>query len=60
MPDEIVSVVTWLVIHTDRVEQASPAGEIGPDGLTVRPYNPWKFERVAAVIDRYRVTRLVV
>lgn len=60
VPPEITAAATWLVVEEWRLRQSSPAGEIGPDGLTIRARNPWKFELVRVAIERYAAARPVV
>lgn len=55
VPLEIVEAVNFLTVEQYKLEVSSPAGEIGPDGLTIRPRNPWNFDVVKTAIDRYRV-----
>lgn len=55
VPPEIVAAATFLVCDEWRLRESSPAGEIGADGLAVRPRNPWNFQVVKVAIDRYRV-----
>lgn len=60
VPDEIVAAATFLVVEEWRLRQSSPAGEIGPDGMTVRPRNPWGFEIVKTAIAHYSAAKTVV
>lgn len=53
VPDEVVEALNFLVAEEFKQERASPESLIGPDGLSVRTRNPWNFERVKAVIDKY-------
>jgi len=53
VPDEIIAAATFLVVEEWRLRQSSPAGEIGPDGMTIMPRNPWRFEVVKTAIDHY-------
>ncbi len=53
VPDEIVAAATFLVVEEWRLRAASPSGEIGPDGITVRPRNPWIFEIVKTALNHY-------
>ena len=55
VPDEIVAAATFVLTEEWKLRQTSPAGEIGPDGMTTRARNPWGFELVKTAIDRYRV-----
>lgn len=60
VPVEVEEALTFLVVHHYREDLMSPAGVVGPEGTVVPSRNPWAFERVKAVIDRYRVVELVV
>jgi hypothetical protein len=53
VPDAIVAAATFLVVEEWRLRASSPAGEIGPDGMTVRPRNPWNFEIVRTALAHY-------
>jgi hypothetical protein len=53
VPDAIVAAATFLVVEEWRLRASSPAGEIGPDGMTVRPRNPWNFEIVKTALAHY-------
>ena len=55
VPDEIVAAATFLVTEEWRLRASSPAGEIGPDGMSVRPRNPWNYEIVKTAICHYSV-----
>lgn len=60
VPADVVEAVTFLVAEEYKTERQSPEGLTGPDGLAIRTRNPWKFERVRAVIDAHRVPDRVV
>ena len=61
VPADVVEAVNVLVAMSWKKDEAGPSGMIvGPDEMPVRPSNPWKDERVTRVIDRYRMTELVV
>lgn len=60
VPADVRDALTWLVVHHYREETASPAGQIGPDGMIVQTRNPWTFERVKEPIEKHRVRRAVV
>jgi hypothetical protein len=60
VPDEIVAAATFLVVEEWRLRESSPAGQIGPDGLTIIPRNPWGFEIVKTAIDHYGAARSMV
>lgn len=57
VPDEIIAAATFLVVEEWRLRASSPAGEIGPDGMTIRPRNPWNFEIVKTALDHYSVAQ---
>jgi hypothetical protein len=57
VPDEIVAAATFLVVEEWRLRESSPAGQIGPDGLTIIPRNPWAFEIVKTALDYYGTAR---
>jgi hypothetical protein len=57
VPDEIIAAATFVLVEEWRLRQSSPAGEIGPDGLTIRARNPWGFEIVKCAVDHYRVAQ---
>ena len=57
VPDEIIAAATFLVCDEWRLRESSPSGEIGADGLTIRPRNPWNFQIVKLAIDRYSVAQ---
>lgn len=46
IPTLVTQAVNFLVVDEYLMRKSSPAGEIGPDGLTFRPRNPWNFELV--------------
>lgn len=60
VPSEIVAAATFIVADEWRLRQSSPSGEIGPDGMTVRPRNPWKFTLVEEAIAKWRVAKVPV
>lgn len=57
VPDEIIAAATFLVCDEWRLRESSPSGEIGADGLTIRPRNPWAYQIVKLAIDRYSVAQ---
>ena len=57
VPDEIVAAATFIVVEEWRTRTASPAGEIGPDGMTIIPRNPWNFQVVKTALDYYGVAQ---
>lgn len=54
-PADVVEALNFLVAEEYKAERASPESMTGPDGMSIPTRNPWKFERVRAVIDAYRV-----
>lgn len=58
-PQEIVDAATFVAVETFRQRKSSPTGEIGPDGLTMRPRNPWRFETVQEAIKKYENARSI-
>jgi len=57
VPQEIIDAATFVCVETFRQRKSSPTGEIGADGFTFRPRNPWNFENVKETINRYKVAR---
>ncbi|MDQ3541812.1 MAG: hypothetical protein M3440_14120 [Chloroflexota bacterium] len=60
VPNDIREAVTFIAVDEYRTRNASPAGEIGPDGLIVQVRNPWRFSMVESAIERHRVVRMLV
>ena len=60
VPDDVREALTFITVDQYRTEKASPAGDIGPDGLTVRPRNPWSFELVKEAVNRHRLVEIAV
>lgn len=60
VPDDVREALTFITLDEYRARNASPAGEIGPDGLMVRVRNPWRFELVRTAIERHQITRILV
>lgn len=60
VPDAITDAVTFVTVETFRQRKSSPTGEIGPEGFTIRPRNPWNFVTVQETIRRYAVPRAAV
>lgn len=60
VPADVREALTFITIDEYRVRNASPAGEIGPDGLAIPVRNPWRFTFVRSAIDRHRVRRVKV
>lgn len=57
VPAEIQDACTFVVVETFRQRKSSPSGELGPDGLTIRPRNPWNYQNVIEAIDKYKAAR---
>lgn len=57
LPAEIQDACTFVVVETFRQRKSSPSGELGPDGLTIRPRNPWNYQNVIEAIDKYKAAR---
>ncbi len=55
VPDAIIAAATFVTVEEWRLRASSPAGEIGPDGMTIRPRNPWAFQTVKTAIEHYSV-----
>lgn len=57
VPDDIREAATFITADQYRALNASPVGEIGPEGLSVTIRNPWSFTTVKEAINRHRVHR---
>lgn len=57
VPAEIAAACTFVVVETFRQKKSSPSGEVGPDGMTIRPRNPWNFEQVKESIAKYKAAK---
>ena len=53
IPDDLTYAATYLIVSQLKIENASPAGFVGPDGATVPVTNPWKSPLVMSVVDKY-------
>jgi hypothetical protein len=53
-PDAVIRACTFLAVEEYRMRVMSPAGEIGPDGLSIRPRNPWNYTTVQTALDAVR------
>lgn len=61
VPADVKEALTYLVVSFFLRRKESPEGFVGPEGLTVpRRFDPWKDSRVYPVVDRYRLTPVVV
>lgn len=59
VPAAVTDAVTFVTIETYRQRKTAPTGEIGPDGFTIRPRNPWAFEVVKQALTTYGARRTV-
>lgn len=57
VPADVVAAMTFVTVDQYRIEQASPAGELGPEGMIVPVRNPWRYTLVAGAIERHKVQR---
>ena len=57
VPDEIIAAATFLTCDEWRLRESSPNGELGADGLAIRPRNPWNYQVVKLAIDKYAVAK---
>lgn len=53
-PAIVIEACTFLAADEYRLRKTSPTGEIGPEGFTIRPRNPWNFDVVQAAIEAVR------
>jgi hypothetical protein len=60
VPDEIVYVANFLAAERFKLEQASPAGQIGPDGSVLPVRNVLKDPLVTAALARWTAARQAV
>jgi hypothetical protein len=54
IPDDVQYCANFLIAERFKMESASPAGYIGPDGMTIPIRDAWKDPMVVKIIDRYR------
>ena len=59
IPDDVTYAACYLITSQLKIENASPAGFVGPDGATVPVTNPWKSPLVMAVVDKYAVRQKI-
>lgn len=57
IPDDIREAATFVTVDEYRAGNASPAGEIGPDGQILQVRNPWRYELVRTAIEHYALRR---
>lgn len=60
VPQPVIDALTFIAVETFRQRKTSPTGEIGPEGFTIRPRNPWNYEQVKEAIKRYSVSRVAL
>lgn len=60
VPDDVVALLTNLVVNHDLLFRTSAAGMEGPDENGIRPMNPWSLQISKLVIAKYRLPRMVV
>ena len=60
VPNDVVTLVTYLVENHDLLFRTSAAGLEGPDENGIRPLNPWSLQISKLLIAKYRVPRMVV
>lgn len=60
VPADIREAATFITVDEYRARNASPAGEIGPNGLVVQVRNPWRYDMVVSAIEKHRVVRMLV
>ena len=58
IPDDLREAVTFVLVDEWRARNASPAGEIGPEGLVVQVRNPWRWDLVTRTIAKYQVRKV--
>lgn len=59
VPDDITWVVNNVVVELFKKQQASPAGQVGPDGSVIPLRNVFAQTEVQAVIYKYLVQRVI-
>lgn len=57
VPDLVTEAVNFLVVDEYLMRKSSPAGELGPEGLTFRQRNPWGFELVKQALAAHGAPR---
>jgi len=60
LPADVREAMTFLTAETYRQQQASPADELGPDNMVVRPRNPWRYEQVVMAIKRHKIVKVLL
>lgn len=50
-PDIVISACTFITVDEYLMRKTSPSGQIGPEGFTLRPRNPWNFDLVKTAIE---------
>lgn len=59
-PAIVTKACTFIAVDEFRMRKSSPTGEIGPDGFTIRPRNPWTFNLVQTAIEAVQVPSLAM
>lgn len=54
VPALVQSCCTFALVEEYRLRTSSPAGQIGSDGLAIRPRNPWKFTVCVEAVAAYK------
>jgi hypothetical protein len=56
VPELVTQAVTFIAIDEFRTRKSSPSGEIGLEGFSIRPRNPWNFELVKQALAAHGAT----
>lgn len=59
VPDDVTWAVNTVVVELFKKQQASPAGQIGPDGSVIPLRDVFQQTEISSVIDRYRVVSVL-
>jgi hypothetical protein len=59
VPDDVTQALTEITVKEWHRRHASPAGEIGPDGISITPGNPWTLSYIRETIDKYTVIEVL-
>jgi hypothetical protein len=59
VPDDVTWAVNTVVVELFKKQQASPAGQIGPDGSIIPLRDVFQQTEIRTVVDRYRVGSLM-
>lgn len=60
VPDDITYVANYLMAERFKLEQASPSGQIGPDGSVVPIRDALRDSMVRETVDKYAINRIVI